>query len=151
MSDLLQKIKKFFALDDSDSYSFASNSVEVPSASRLPAAAGRGNLAALPPGSSRRSGAQQIVVLEPSSLDEARELADALKQRKPIIVNLRKTDKDLTRRIVDFLMGIAWAIDGHTQKIADSVYIFTPATFEVVTQGDQPEYQREHDALFAGG
>lgn len=151
MSDLIQKIRKFFALDDSDSYSFASNSVDMASAARLPASSGRNNLVALPPvGSRRSSGVQQIVVLEPSTFGEARDVADALKQRKPIIVNLRKTDKDLARRIVDFLSGIAWAIDGQIQKVADGVYIFTPATFEVVTHGNQPEYQKEQDSLFAG-
>jgi FtsZ-interacting cell division protein YlmF len=150
MSELLQKIRKFFALDDSDSYSFPGNSVEMASAARVSSPSGRNNLVALPPVGSRRSSVHQIVLLEPSSFGEAREMADALKQRKPIIVNVRKTDKELSKRIIDFLSGIAWAIDGQINKIADGIYIFAPSTFEVVTQGSQPEYLKDQDSLFAG-
>lgn len=148
MSELLQKIRRFFALDDSDSYSFANNSVEMASAARVAPPGGRNNLVALPPVGSRRAAGYQIVLLEPSSFGEAREMAEALKDRKPIIVNLRKTDKELSKRVIDFLSGIAWAIDGHTTKIAEGIYIFAPSTCEVVTQGNQPEYHKEQDSLF---
>lgn len=149
---MLERVRRFFALEESDSYSISSSSIEalqhpqVGPPIRMPQ---RSNIVSLP---ARRTGTtQQIVLLEPSSFGEAREVAEALKQKKPIIVNVRKTDKDLARRIVDFLSGIAYAIDGHMTKITDSIYIFAPATVEVVTQGDQPDYQKETDSLFNSG
>ncbi|NCZ46594.1 MAG: cell division protein SepF, partial [Betaproteobacteria bacterium] len=146
------RVRRFFALEESDSYSISSSSIEAlqqhPQMSAPVRQMNRSNIVNLP---LRRPGAQQIVLLEPSSFGEAREVAEALKQKKPIIVNVRKTDKDLARRIVDFLSGIAYAIDGHMTKIADSIYIFAPATVEIVSQGDQPDYQKEQDSLFNSG
>jgi len=148
MAGLMAKMRRFFALDDSDSYSISSNSVDaVPKAAPKP----RGNLVNIANVARRPVPVQQIVVLEPSSFGEAREMAEGLKQRKPIIINVRKTDKELARRIVDFLSGISYAIDGHMHKIADQIYIFAPSTVEILSQGGtQPEYQKEQDPLFAG-
>jgi cell division inhibitor SepF len=151
---MLERVRRFFALEESDSYSISSSSIEALQQHAAPVgppirAQQRANIVSL---SARRGGAsQQIVLLEPSSFGEAREVAEALKQKKPIIVNVRKTDKDLARRIVDFLSGIAYAIDGHMTKIADSIYIFAPSTVEIISQGDQPDYQKEQDSLFNSG
>lgn len=147
MAGLLERIRRFFALDDSDSYSISASSVELkPVAAKQRGGGGLVNLANV---ARRPIPMQQIVLLEPSSFGEARDVAEALKQRKPIIVNVRKTDKDLARRIIDFLSGISYAVDGHMHKIADSIYIFVPSTVEVLSHGGQPEYQKESDPLFA--
>jgi len=148
MAGLLDKVRRFFALDDSDSYSITGSSVELPQQKvvKAPPRPGLVNIANV---ARKPVPMQQIVLLEPSSFGEARDVAEALKQRKPIIVNVRKTDKDLARRIVDFLSGISYAIDGHMTKIADSIYIFVPSTVEVLSQGVQPEYQKDSDPLFA--
>lgn len=150
---MLERVRRFFALEESDSYSISSSSIEAlqqhPQVGPPIRSPQRSNIVSLP---ARRAGnTQQIVLLEPSSFGEAREVAEALKQKKPIIVNVRKTDKDLARRIVDFLSGIAYAIDGHMTKITDSIYIFAPATVEIVSQGDQPDYHKEQDSLFNSG
>lgn len=149
---MLERVRRFFALEESDSYSISSSSIEAlqhPQVGPPIRQSVRSNVVSLP---ARRPGTmQQIVLLEPSSFGEAREVAEALKQKKPIIVNVRKTDKDLARRIVDFLSGIAYAIEGHMTKIADNIYIFAPGTVEIVSQGDQPDYQKEQDSLFSTG
>ncbi|MCA9796588.1 MAG: cell division protein SepF, partial [Candidatus Eremiobacteraeota bacterium] len=82
---------------------------------------------------------QEIVVLEPASFADAREIAETLKVKKSILLNMRKTDKELARRIVDFLSGISYAIDGHSQKVADQIYLFTPGHIEIVIP-DQDQY-----------
>lgn len=84
---------------------------------------------------------QEIVVLEPASFADAREIAETLKLKKCILLNMRKTDKELARRIVDFLSGISYAIDGHSQKVADQIYLFTPGHMEIVIP-DQDMYER---------
>lgn len=75
---------------------------------------------------------QEIVVLEPASFADAREIAETLKLKKCILLNMRKTDKELSRRIVDFLSGISYAIEGQSQKVADQIYLFTPGHFEII-------------------
>lgn len=74
----------------------------------------------------------EIVVLEPRSFDEARAGADHLKTRRPVIVNLKDTDRDLAKRIVDFTCGVTYAVDGQMQRIGDEIFLFTPNTVTVL-------------------
>jgi cell division inhibitor SepF len=74
----------------------------------------------------------EIVVLEPRSLEEARAGADHLKTRRPVIVNLKDTDRDLAKRIVDFTSGVTYAVDGQMQRIGDEIFLFAPNTVTVL-------------------
>jgi cell division inhibitor SepF len=80
------------------------------------------------------------VVLEPRSFEEARAGADHLKARRPLLVNLRGTDRDLARRIVDFACGVTYAVDGQMQRVGEEIFLFTPSTVTVVadTPRDDP-------------
>ena len=73
----------------------------------------------------------EIIVLAPRSFDEARGGADHLKARRPVIVNLKETDRDLARRIVDFACGVTYAIDGQMQRVGEEIFLFTPSTVTV--------------------
>ncbi len=135
MAGMVESIKKFFTLEDEDfsSDTGESSSSEYPSHQRrepYPSSSlrSKGNLISLP-ASARK---EEIVVLEPSSFGDAREIAETLKQKKSILLNMRKTDKELARRIVDFLSGISYAVDGHSQKVAEQIYLFTPGHIEIV-------------------
>src|ERR1700746_731240 len=107
---MLERVRKFFTLENSDSYSMSSESLELlRQAAQMKGQQQRSNnIVQLAAATARRPSvaATQIVLLEPSSFGEARDVAEALKQQKPIIVNVRKTDKDLAKRIIDFLSGI---------------------------------------------
>jgi len=73
----------------------------------------------------------KVVVVEPKSFDEVENIAQNLKNRRPVIVNLEEADKELARRIIDFLSGTAFAIDGITQRIATGVFLFAPNSVDV--------------------
>lgn len=79
----------------------------------------------------------EIVVLEPHSFDEARTGADHLKSRRPVIVNLKDTDRELAKRIVDFTCGVTYAVDGQMQRIGDEIFLFTPSTVTVLAEAAQ--------------
>ncbi len=68
----------------------------------------------------------EIIVLEPGAFDEAQTAADYLKTHRPIVINLRGTQKELGKRIVDFLSGVAYALDGHMHRVGDEIFLFTP-------------------------
>jgi len=68
----------------------------------------------------------EIIVLEPRAYEEAQTAADYLKTQRPIVINLRETQKELGRRVVDFLSGVAYALDGHMHRIGDEIFLFTP-------------------------
>jgi cell division inhibitor SepF len=84
----------------------------------------------------------EIVVLEPASFDEARAGADHLKARRPVIVNLRDADRELGRRIVDFICGVTYAVDGQMQRVGDDIFLFTPSTVTVMAESAR-ESERE--------
>ena len=81
----------------------------------------------------------EIVVLEPRSFDEARAGADHLKSRRPVIVNLKDTDRDLAKRVVDFTCGVTYAVDGQMQRIGEEIFLFTPSTVTVLAEGAAPD------------
>lgn len=156
MARIMESIRKFFTLEEDSFSSDVLNSESVStsgSASASPApVVGRGpapaagaavaaqprrnnNVVGLP--SSRK---EEIVVLEPASFADAREIAEALKVKKSILLNMRKTDKELARRIIDFLSGISYAIGGHSQKVADQIFLFTPGHIEILVP-DPNTYQ----------
>ena len=75
---------------------------------------------------------QDMVLFHPTSFSDCTKAADDLRERKGIIVNLEKVDKALSRRVVDFLTGCAYALDGKVTKIAQATYLFSPHNMNVV-------------------
>jgi cell division inhibitor SepF len=73
-----------------------------------------------------RGAAQEIVRFHPTSFQDSRKAATDLVASKAVIVNLEELDKDSSRRMVDFLSGVVFAMDGDVQKIAQSAYVFCP-------------------------
>jgi cell division inhibitor SepF len=65
------------------------------------------------------------------SLDNAQEAADGLKAGHQQIVNLEKASPEICGRVIDFLNGVTYALDGYVEKIGDRVYLFTPANFQI--------------------
>lgn len=73
-----------------------------------------------------------VVLVKPERFDNAAEIADSLKERKTVVLNLEQTNKDVARRLVDFLSGVAYANEGKIKKIANSTYIITPYNVDIM-------------------
>ncbi len=67
----------------------------------------------------------------PRRFDQAQEVADKYKQGQPVIVNLQNIDRDLSRRLIDFASGLCYGLDGAMEKVAQGVYLLTPANVSV--------------------
>ncbi len=78
------------------------------------------------------SGKQEVVLFRPNTFNDCTKAADDLRDKKAIIVNMENVDKALSRRVVDFLSGCAYALDGKVNKIAQSTYLFCPHSMDVV-------------------
>jgi len=76
----------------------------------------------------------KVVVVTPETFDEARDIADHLKQKKPVVINLEGVEKEIARRIVDFLSGAVYALDGNIQKISSGIFLIAP--YNVGIMGD---------------
>ncbi len=73
----------------------------------------------------------KVVVLSPQNILEARELCDHLRSNKPIIMNVEGVDTPLAQRMVDFLSGAVYCLDGDIQKISTGIFLATPASIEI--------------------
>lgn len=73
----------------------------------------------------------QVMLVKPERFDQASDVADYLRDRKAVVLNLEETNKDVARRLVDFLSGCTYALDGKIKKVAISTYLITPPYVEV--------------------
>ena len=73
----------------------------------------------------------QVVLVKPEKFDDASGIADSLNAKKTVVLNLEATSKEVSRRLVDFLSGVAYANNGQIKKIANSTFIITPYNVDV--------------------
>jgi len=83
---------------------------------------------------SRRAGGS-VAVFAPRSFADVTDIADALRARQVVIVNVQGADRNLLQRVVDFTSGVAYTIDGRIQKLAESIYLVVPAGVNVNSAG----------------
>ena len=74
----------------------------------------------------------QVVLVKPDRFDNVSDIAEHLRSKHAVVLNLEATNKDIARRLVDFLSGCAYALDGKIKKIAISTYIITPYNVDIV-------------------
>lgn len=76
----------------------------------------------------------KVVLVKPERFENASEIADHLKEKRTVVVNLESTHKDIARRLIDFLSGVAYAGEGKIKKVAANTYLITPYSVDI--QGD---------------
>ena len=76
----------------------------------------------------------QVVLVKPDRFENAAEIADHLREKRTVVLNLESTNKDIARRLIDFLSGVAYAGEGKIKKVAANTYIITP--YHVDIMGD---------------
>lgn len=76
----------------------------------------------------------KVVVIKPADFNDAKEIADHLKERKPVVVNLELLEKDVAHKIFDFLSGAIYVLDGGIQRISANIYLIAP--YNVTILGD---------------
>ena len=88
-----------------------------------------------------------MVVVKPERLETVTQIADYLVDRKTILLNLEETNKDTARRLIDFLNGVAYAINGDLRKVATNTYVITPSNVELsgekITSTQEAEITKE--------
>ena len=76
----------------------------------------------------------KMVISQPTTFDQSQEICEFLKDKKSVIVNLEYVNKDVARRIVDFISGGVYALDGHIQKISNSIFLIAPTNYEITNE-----------------
>ena len=73
-----------------------------------------------------------VVLVKPERFENASEIADHLKEKRTVVLNLESTNKDVARRLIDFLSGVAYAGEGKIKKVAANTYIITPYSVDIM-------------------
>ena len=118
---MFSKIGSFFSMNDEDEELYEDEA--------------GGSRTVVPLNNSSRRGGTEVSVYSPRSFGDVTEIADALRNRQVVIVNLQNADRTLLQRVVDFTSGVAYTIDGKIQKLAEAIYLVVPAGVVVNAQG----------------
>ncbi|MGI6142244.1 MAG: cell division protein SepF [bacterium] len=76
----------------------------------------------------------RVVVVEPSTFEDAKRVVDYLKGRQPVVLNLEETEGELAQRIIDFVSGATFATDGGIQKVGQGIFLFTPNNVDITAE-----------------
>ena len=85
----------------------------------------------------------KVIVCEPERFEEVQALADHLKNRKQIILNFEATPPDVSQKIIDFISGAVYSLDGQSQQLGHNIFLFAPSSVEITT--DHKTLMRKHD------
>ena len=84
-----------------------------------------------PYNNSSKSGQIQVVVIKPQCYEDAQEICDQVKTKRPVIVNLEKVEYPVAQRIMDFLSGTCYSLDGNIQRVANNIFIIAPDNVDI--------------------
>ena len=87
----------------------------------------------------------QVVLVKPERFEDASTIADQLNAKRTVVLNLESTGKEVSRRLIDFLSGVAYANNGQIKRVANSTFIITPYNFDIM--GDLID-EIEHKGVF---
>ena len=76
----------------------------------------------------------RMVISQPTSFEQSEEICGFLKEKKSVIVNLEYVNKDVARRIVDFISGGVYSLDAHIQKVSNSIFLIAPTNYEITNE-----------------
>lgn len=85
----------------------------------------------------------KMVISQPTNFEQSEEICNYLKEKKSIIVNLEYVNKDIARRIIDFISGGVHALDGHIQKVSNSIFLIAPVNYEIANEMAREEIKNK--------
>lgn len=74
----------------------------------------------------------KVVIMQPESFDDARDVCDHLKNKKPVVINLENLSKEIAQRVVDFLSGSVYGLDGDIQKVSAGIFLIAPNNVDIM-------------------
>ena len=139
MSSITNEIKKFFGfIEEEDNESRKNESFNLAAPSTPKKSSFKGNII-----SSKKSfNYSEIKVSEPRVYEDSINIASYLRESKPVIVNLKFLDADAGKRLIDFICGTAYAINGHMLKIGENIFLFTPSSVLISNSEDQTQLEK---------
>ena len=144
---LMNKVWDLFGMDSADQeeyedeniYDYGNNEEEEEDNKKL---FGRKNnkIVSMP---QTQSQAIKMVISQPTTFEQSDEICSFLKEKKSVIVNLEYVNKDVARRIVDFISGGVYALDGYIQKVSNSIFLVAPSNYEITNEMAREEIKNK--------
>ena len=91
----------------------------------------------------QQTNAIKMVISQPTTFEQSDEICSFLKEKKSVIVNLEYVNKDIARRIVDFISGGVYALDGYIQKVSNSIFLVAPSNYEITNEMAREEIKNK--------
>lgn len=85
----------------------------------------------------------KMVITQPNCYEDVQEIGDYLKNRKSVIINLESVSKEEARRILDFMSGATFAVEGTIQKVSNLIYLITPRNVEIQNDVERSQYKQK--------
>ena len=85
----------------------------------------------------------KMVISQPTTFEQSEAICDLLKEKKSVIVNLEYVNKDIARRIIDVVSGAVHALDGHIQKVSNSIFLIAPYNYEITNEMAREEIKNK--------
>lgn len=76
---------------------------------------------------------QQVVIMKPECYDDAQGICDNIKAKRPVVVNLEKVEYPVAQRIMDFLSGTCYSLEGSIQRVSTNIFIIAPVNFDIAS------------------
>ncbi len=116
-----------FGPEDDEEVDFAAETEAAPMESARSSAAKKSKIVSI-----AATTQMKVVVVSIERFDEAKEVVDHLRNKKPVVVNLEKLDKDISRRVIDIISGASYALQGSTQKVAKGIFLVAPYNVDIM-------------------
>jgi cell division inhibitor SepF len=128
---VLHRIGAFFSLGEDDAEADEAASAAPPPKAKVVSFSAR---------EASRAGNPEVAVFAPRAFGDVTDIADALRSRQVVIINVQQADRGLLQRIVDFTSGVAYTLEGKIQKLAEGMYLVVPAGVQVNAQGLREQF-----------
>lgn len=141
MENLFKRAKAFIGLEETDeNYDLAQDTKQMDITQVLKS---RRNKEHDRDRESHNEDISEIVVYEPKIYEDSLGISGNLRKGKPVIINLKHLEPNEGTRLIDFICGAAYAIDGHMMKIGESIFLFTPGTIRITDAEDRATIEEE--------
>ena len=143
-SAIMSKVWKLFGMDQAEDEDYVDEDVydydyeEEPAEEKKSFIKRNNKVVSMPQSQSVR-----MVISQPTTFEQSEEICGFLKEKKSVIVNLEYVNKDVARRIVDFISGGVYSLDAHIQKVSNSIFLIAPMNYEITNEMAREEIKNK--------
>ena len=145
---LMDKVWGLFGMDsaepeeyeDEDIYDYDNEQEEEEDKKRFGRKNNNNKVVSMP---QQQTNAIKMVISQPTTFEQSDEICSFLKEKKSVIVNLEYVNKEVARRIVDFISGGVYALDGYIQKVSNSIFLVAPSNYEITNEMAREEIKNK--------